>query len=153
MIFMNKTTLLTIAVVVLFLLNIGVISFLIMNKPPRPEGGEGPKRIIIERLRFNKEQADRYEELIEKHKSEIGPINDEIAAAKNRLYKTLPSPDPVKEDSLTAAIGRLQERIEHIHFQHFLAIKQLCRTDQISDFDALTNDLSEYFSPKERRPK
>jgi protein CpxP len=152
MIFMNKTTLLTIAAVVLFLLNIGVISFLIMNKPPRP-GEEGPKRIIIERLRFNTEQADRYEDLIEQHKREIGPINDEIAATKNQLYKTLPSPDPVKEDSLTALIGRLQERMEHIHYRHFLAIKQLCRADQRNDFDALTNDLSEYFSPKERRPK
>lgn len=150
---MNKTTLLTIAVTVLFVLNLGVISFLFMNKPPRPDGGEGPKRIIIERLRFDKEQADQYEDLIKQHKNEIDPINTEIVAAKNQLYKSLAIPDPVKEDSLIAVIGRMQERIEHIHYRHFLAIKLLCKEDQQEEFIALTKDLSEYFSPKERRPK
>ncbi len=153
---MNKTKLLTIAVAVLFLMNVGVISFLLLNKPPRPDGdrnGEGPKHIIIERLRFDKAQIDRYDSLIEQHQQTIRSADEEIMLLKRKLFSLLPSPDPAKEDSLIERIGTVQRRVEHAHIDHFSGIRMICRPDQMNDFNSLSHELAELFLPKERRPQ
>lgn len=153
---MNKTRLLSIAVVILFLMNVGIISFLLLNKPPRPDGrndGEGPKRIIIERLGFDKEQVDRYDALIEQHQQTMRSADEEIMQLKRELFSLLSSPDPVREDSLIERIGSVQRRIEHAHIAHFSGIRSICRPDQMNDFKALSHELVELFSPRERRPR
>ncbi len=152
---MNKTTLLTVAVVVLFLMNAGIISFLLLNKPPRPDGGrngEGPKRLVIERLHFDKDQIDRYDALIEQHQMTIHSADEEILQLKQELFSLLPSPDQAREDSLIERISAVQRRIERAHFDHFSGIRKICRPDQMNDFNALSRELAEIFSPKEHRP-
>lgn len=153
---MNKTSLLTVAVIVLFLMNIGMIAFLIFTKPPRPEEGRGregnPKQVIIERLHFDREQVEQYEALILQHRQEIRTAGDAIEQTKKELYSTLSAPDAAVEDSLIGVIGGLLERIEHAHFKHVLAIKALCRPEQIKDFNEFSEELSGLFQPKEHRP-
>jgi protein CpxP len=156
MIFMNKTRLLTVAVVVLFLMNIGIISFLLLNKPPRPDGernGEGPKRLVIERLRFDKDQVDRYDGLIEQHQKTMRAADDEIMQLKRELFSLLPSSDQSRKDSLIADINSVQRRIEYAHFDHFSGIRMICRPDQMNDFNALSRDLADLFSSKGPRPR
>ena len=56
---MSKIKLLTLAVVGLLIVNVGLLTFLFMNKPMRPpgrggQGNEGPKSLIIEKLDFDK---------------------------------------------------------------------------------------------------
>ncbi len=144
-----------IAVAVLFLMNVGLISFLLLNKPPRQDrgNGDGPKRIVIERLRFDKEQIDRYDELIDEHRRTMRTADEEIMQLKRELFSLVSAPDPVREDSLIEQIGTVQRRIEHAHIAHFSGIRSICRPDQLSDFNALTHELSDIFSPKERRPR
>lgn len=156
MIRMNKTSLLSIAVIALFLMNIGMIAFFVITKPPRPEdreGNGGPKEIIIERLRFDRDQIDRYEALIRQHRQEVQSAGGQIEQVKKELYGTLSAPNPAAEDSLIAVIGELLRQIEHAHFRHVLAIKALCRPDQMKDFDTFSGELSGFFAPKERRPR
>ncbi len=156
MIFMNKTRLLTVAVVVLFLMNIGIISFLLLNKPPRPDGernGEGPKRLVIERLHFDKDQVDRYDGLIEQHQKTMRAADDEIMQLKRELFSLLPSSDQSRKDSLIADINSVQRRIEHAHFDHFSGIRMICRPDQMNDFNALSRELADLFSSKGPRPR
>jgi protein CpxP len=157
MIRMNKTSLLTVAVIVLFLMNIGMIAFLMLTKPPRPEdgrGGEGnPKQIIIDRLHFDQDQVERYEALILQHRQEIRTAGDAIEQTKMELYGTMSSPDAAAEDSMIAVIGGLLQRIEHAHFRHVLAIKALCRPEQMKDFNEFSEELSGLFQPKDRRPR
>ncbi|MFZ4621341.1 MAG: hypothetical protein ACOYNS_12345 [Bacteroidota bacterium] len=153
---MNKTKLLTIAVAVLFLMNVGIISFLLLNKPPRPDGGrngEGPKRLVIERLHFNKEQIDRYDALIEQHQKTMHATDEEIMQLKRELFSLLPFPDQAREDSLVERIVVVQRRVEHAHVDHFSGIRNICRPDQMNDFNALSRELAEIFSPKEHRPR
>lgn len=148
---MNKTALLTAAVIILFLMNIGIVTFLLLNRPPRPDG-EGPKRIVIERLRFDNEQAGRYELLIREHHRTIRAADEEIKRIKRELYTMLASPDPLREDSLIARLGETQQRIEKAHITHFSGIREICRPDQQEEFKRLSGELAEIFSPKGRRP-
>ncbi|MBP6673471.1 MAG: periplasmic heavy metal sensor [Bacteroidetes bacterium] len=153
---MNKTRLLSFAVVILFLMNIGMISFFLLNRPPRPDGenrGDGPKRMIIDRLRFDKEQIDRYDALIEEHQRAVRSADEEIMQLKRELFSQISSPDPSREDSLIVKIGDVQRRIEHAHIAHFSGIRMICRPDQLNDFNGLSRELAQLFSPKERRPR
>jgi hypothetical protein len=150
---MNKTRFLTLAVIGLVLLNIGMVAFLLSGKMP-PHKGEGPRKIIIERLRFDQKQVADYEKLIQKHRDDIRQKESELMAARQAIYNQLLGEDLSKKDSLTAQVGHLQTAVEQIHFAHFQDIKNLCRPDQKADFDALVGDLAQYFSrekPSQKR--
>ena len=63
---MNRNKLQLAIIGVLALINIALISFFIFTKPPHPPKGN-PKKIVIEKLNFNEEQIQAYENLIKKH--------------------------------------------------------------------------------------
>lgn len=134
-----------IAALLLLLLNIGMVTYMRMAKPPRHR--EGPKKHIIEQLNLDSEQVAAYEQLITRHRAAVSAKQQEIHQVKESLYgqlKTTPAPPA---DSLAIQIGRLQEKLEHIHYQHFQEIKSLCRSEQLPAFNHLAGDLARYFAP------
>ena len=167
---MSKTKLLTIAVIGLLIINIAVVGFLILKKSPHPRDGrppmaeegmpprrkDGPKNIIIDKLHFDKEQSAQYESLIKQHRVIIKSLNDSIRDAKNNLYSSLINDSFTGKDSLIAKLGLLQRQIELTHYNHFAAIKKLCKPDQLEDYTALTKELARFFAPgknNQRPPK
>lgn len=145
------------AVIGLLLINLSLVAFLVLRKPPVPPhdrqaGGNGPKRLVIEKLHFSPDQTAQYEQLIEEHRTQIDPLNEHIKAAKNRLYITLATNDAARKDSLINQIGSLQRQIEVVHYNHFVALKKLCRPDQLADFNELTTDLAGFFAPRRKPP-
>ena len=149
---MSKIKLLTIAVIGLFLLNIGMIIFMLLGNPLRPGLGrpplrkEAPREAIIQMLDFDKEQAEKYKQLIDQHQSSIRGFDDKIADTKNELYQTLASENIAVKDSLLIVLADLQKQVESVHYNHFKDIKKICRPDQLSDFNKLTKELSRLFS-------
>jgi periplasmic protein CpxP/Spy len=152
---MNKTKLLTFAVVALLLLNLATLGFLVFsaktnhpNSFRRPQ----PREIIIEKLDFDANQQDQYVELIGRHRQEINKLDDQIRNSKQELYLQLTKQNiNIKaKDSLINNIANTQKQIEEMHFSHFQDIKKLCRKEQINDFNDLTEELSKIFSG---RPK
>ncbi|TAH39914.1 MAG: hypothetical protein EYC69_12470 [Bacteroidetes bacterium] len=137
--------------IILLVLNLSLISLLLFKKPPRPEG---PRNLIIERLAMDENQVSAYDELIKMHQDQIRLADLQIIKLKKTLYSTLHS-DSVGDlkDSLIYKLADAQSKIEEIHYKHFIDIKKLCKPDQIPRFELLTQDLANYFSPKERRRK
>jgi protein CpxP len=155
---MEKTKLLTIAVIGLLLINLGTLgSLLLTNKQHRPPNGgrPEPKEIIIEKLNLDKNQQNDYAKLIQWHRGEITRLDDNVRQAKNELYSQLNETETnaKTKDSLIAVINSNQKQIEQTHFKHFEDIKKLCRKDQMKNFNALTEELSRIFAPKPRRPR
>ncbi len=150
---MSKLKLLTIAVIGLLIINLCVVAFLLLRKPPhRPDGKPpmtqtGPKKIIIERLHFDREQSAQYEGLIEKHQAVIKSLNDSIKIAKNDLYSSLTNENFTGKDSLIVSLGLLQRKVEMTHYDHFASIRNLCKPEQIEDFKKLTKELARFFAP------
>lgn len=156
---MEKTKLLTVVVIALLLLNLGTLGFLILAPKPgmaihghHPE----PKEIIIRKLQFDRDQIEKYENLIVWHRSNIDKIEKGIYGAKNNLYLQLLKTDPDNKttDSLINKIADYQKQVEMTHFTHFMDIKKICHPDQIKDYEKLTEELSNIFSkppkPRER---
>jgi hypothetical protein len=154
---MEKTKLLTIAVIGLLVINFGTLGFLLLSgkghRPPH-DGRPEPKEIIIDKLHFDADQQKEYTKLIKWHRSEIARLDDNIRHAKNELYSQLNKADVnIKaKDSLITVINSNQKQIEETHFRHFEDIKKLCRKDQLDDFNGLTEELSRIFAPKPHGP-
>jgi periplasmic protein CpxP/Spy len=154
---MNKTKLLAIAVIGLLVLNFGTLGVLLLHKPPHPEhgempppNGEGPKRIIIERLHFDDAQQKQYETLIDEHRSKTRELNETSHGLHDQLFSLLKN-DPVdktKTDSIIQQIADNQKAIDNLNFEHFQKIKALCKPEQIKDFNELADELAKLFAPK-----
>lgn len=154
---MSKIKLLSIAVVGLLILNGCIIGFMFFRKPPRPmsramPSENGPKNIIIQKLHFDTQQINEYQKLIDAHQTALRELQQEMKENKNELYLTLNEENIIAKDSLENNIANIQKRIEEIHYQHFMAIKNLCKPDQLSYFNELTNDLAKYFTPEKNSP-
>jgi len=153
---MSKIKLLTIAVLLLLLANIGLVTFLVLNKPPHmppPRMGmneQEPKRIIIEKLHFNENQIAQYESLIDEHKQKMQLLTDNFKQTKNNLYNTLADDNGVTKDSLINQLAVLQSKIESTHYNHFIAIKKICLPNQLANFNELSKELSTFFSPDKK---
>jgi hypothetical protein len=149
---MSKLKLLTIVVFLLLAINFLLVGFLFLKRPPhgRPLDRIGPKDRIIEILHLEKDQVEQYEKLIGQHRTSIKLLNDRIQETKSSLYQTLQNENGTVKDSLISELGALQKEIEAIHYNHFIEIKKLCRADQLDNFNELTDDLADFFSPENR---
>lgn len=121
--YFDKNKILTVAVVILLLTNIGILSLLWfdrlpsghhdrmppperMSPPdrmPSPEGkpfqndrrqrGDGPKEFLIHELNFNENQKQDYQILIDEHKSDMKRLTEKIRNDKERLWNNLSGSD------------------------------------------------------------
>jgi periplasmic protein CpxP/Spy len=151
---MSKVTLLSAVAVILLLCNIGLMG-LYWKKSNGTPGGEkdgGPRKEIIHRLNFNREQVIQYDEMIRAHRSLMHQKDEQMRLLKKALYNTLNGGEAIEtsQDSIIARIGETQQEIEHINLAHFADIGSLCRPDQQSSYKALVSDLSSLFM--HRRP-
>ncbi|CAN5402356.1 hypothetical protein BH10BAC1_BH10BAC1_01970 [soil metagenome] len=154
---MNRTKLLTIAVIGLLLINLGTLAVMMMQKPPRPPHGdmppprgEGPKQIIIDRLHFDVMQEKDYELLIADHKMQTKKLHDSSKELHDKLYSLLKGQGDKnnESDSLILEIANNQKSIENLNFSHFNAIKNICKGTQVEDFNKLVEELGMLFSPQ-----
>jgi Spy/CpxP family protein refolding chaperone len=151
---MSRTKLLTIVIVALLLLNLGTLGVLLFQKPgghgKMPPPGEGPKMIIIERLKFDDEQQKQYEVLIDDHRKRTRELHDASHKLHKELYSLLSSEtaDRAKADSIILMIADNQKDLDNLNFDHFQQIRMICKPEQIRSFNELAEDLSELFGPK-----
>lgn len=156
---MSKIKLLTIAIIGLLLINLATLSFLFLQQPLHPtirEGGfahEGPKKIIIDNLHFDKEQVKQYEAIIQEHRTALRELESQIMETKRKLYTTLTAEPVIQIDSFKNRISELQEQIENLHYNHFAQIKKICRLNQLVYFNALAKDLVLFFKQGKPMPE
>lgn len=143
---MNNKKFLKIAVTLLLILNIGLLSMIILH------GGkhEEPKGIIIEKLKFDKNQVASYELLIDEHKLAVRNNRKSIKETKDKLFGLLKGDDYSQKDTLIGNLERLNTEIEYLNFNHFVDVKKLCKPNQIKDFNELTDELGGLFSKKRK---
>ena len=149
---MNKSKVLYSIIGFLALMNIGLMFFVLTNNyrpgPSTQNRPEGPKKIIIEKLHFSKEQADAYLELIKKHRSDIETAEENLNQSKKNLYKGLANGEAANETFLNE-IAESQAKIEILHYQHFLDIRKLCTEEQLKYFSSLSKELNKIFKHRQ----
>jgi protein CpxP len=152
---MSKIRLLTIAVIMLLIINSAMLLFVVFkpNKPRERPLENGPKNIIIERLQLDKNQVIEYEDLIKTHQAKVKYLNEEVRKTKNQLFKCLVSNNDIEAKILQEKIGALQIEMEENHYSHFAALKKICKPNQIENFNKLSLDLARLLAPNRNKPK
>ena len=144
---MNKVKFLYIIIVLLVATNVSVLLNIYFHKPPHPHNENGPKKIIVEKLGFDKTQSEAYDVIIKQHQVKIKSIENKIRKNKDALFALLKEDDLSTKDSVVSNLGSLQMEIESAHYTHFEAIKKICKDDQLERFDELTKELGSLFAP------
>lgn len=152
MVYMKNNTKFLIAVIVgLLISNILLVGFLINKRSNRPVRKE-PKTLIINRLKFNSNQIDLYENLIKNHREAINPTRNKIQKNKKLLYRGLNNNEKIN-DSIFSIIKDLNNKIELINYNHFMDIRNICDDSQLKLFNEVSKDLNRIFSKKPPKPR
>ena len=144
---MNKSKVILIFALLLLCLNADLLTFIFFKKPHARNHG-GPKNEIIERLNFEKEQILAYELLIETHRHDVQELNQLIRDLKGELYGTLHQENKKVSAAILQIIAEKQIKMEQVHFNHFIDLKEICREDQMDEFKKLEKDLVNLFGAK-----
>ncbi len=155
---MTKIKLLTISVIGLIALNLVSLVLHFYDRPPKPinQGfpkpqNAGPRAIIIERLSFDSTQINAYDQLILAHRRGVKEKDSLLSALKTKFFQTLVNNDSAEKKIIGQQISEVQKAIEDVHYTHLMAVKQLCKANQLAAFNNLTNEFAAFFSPEKRR--
>lgn len=138
------------AALLLLLMNTALV-FHILRRPGKPE----PADIIVKRLHFDAGQEQAFEALVKKHREAVREKDTEIRSFKDQMYAQLCQdiPDTVVVNMLQNTIASVHRELEATHFNHFMEVKSLCRSEQISDFKGLTTEISRFFGKPPHPPE
>jgi protein CpxP len=148
---MDKRKFSSIVILLLILINIGLVTFILKHKKPHQEG---PQHHIEEVLGFSDSQKKEFGIIIKKHRKNIRSMEKERLKLKKELYTLLKvkSTDLAKKDSLIHLLSLTNEKVEQIHFNHFIEMKAICKGNQVYKFIQLTNEFPQYFaSPMKKK--
>jgi Spy/CpxP family protein refolding chaperone len=146
---MKRETLLTIAVIALLLLNLGTLGVLFLKQQHSFPNHREPGRLIIEGLKLDEVQIDKFEISKDLHRSNMTQKDAEQRALQRELWSLLrtDNPDTVKATAIMTRIEALSHEKRMITFQHFAQIRALCRPEQKVLFDKLIEEIGEKLMP------
>lgn len=146
---MEKTKLLTIAVLGLLLLNVGLLAFLWKNggQGRPPEGGRGAQTkaldYLMDELTFDAPQRSACGLLIQNHRRRMDSLQNENRQNRDKLYDNLKTGD----STFAFSIGNVQSQVELEAFSYFRHIRAICREDQKERFDRVIYDAMRMMKP------
>lgn len=155
---MNKTTLLTVAVVGLLLLNAGLLVFMFTKRPPmgppRGEGRGSAAEVIIEKLKLDDKQQLQFAELRKQHRDQMEKIQGEDRELHRTYFDLLKQDNPnhTQADSLATLIGEHNKQIQQVTFNHFEQLRKICNAEQKQLFDATIDEIIRMMMPPPGRP-
>jgi periplasmic protein CpxP/Spy len=144
----SSNKVLTIAVVLLLLVNIGLIVFLLMGRnhhDAKRSGGRGGGAfdMIVKELDMNEQQKKEFGQLREDHFKMIRPLFDSIRAAKTAFFGLIKEPH-VSDSTLSIysqRITSLQTTANKLTFAHFQKVRSLFEGDQQKKFDEFVQKM------------
>jgi len=149
---MTKARILGVGLIIMILLNLAMLFFGFLKKPPH-HLKEGPKQMVIERLNLDAAQQASYLELIDEHKQAVRQKEEQVQFKRAELFSLLSKDERENASKIQKEIGQLITEIEKIHFKHFESIEAICRVDQKARFKELSSELEKFFRHSRPRPK
>lgn len=143
-------TILKWSVIVLAILNIVLMANMWMGPrghkhgPPPPHHGQGgPKHMMIEELKFTKEQTAKFEELVDAHRNAMRELDEKNRTVREEYFSLLSkdSVDVKKKEELEMTIAANQKGIDVVTFDHFKQVRSLCTPEQKKHFDEIIGDI------------
>ncbi|MBY0478918.1 MAG: hypothetical protein K2Q24_14810 [Chitinophagaceae bacterium] len=142
---MNKTRFLTIAVLLLLILNASTLFFLFQKRggPHSYRGGRPYSEFMSKQLKLDAQQETQLKQLRDEHKTELDKLRKEDMELHEQLFMFVKTGnnDSLWIDSITTLIAANKKRFEHTFFKHFLQIRSICRPDQLELFNTTIDQI------------
>ena len=139
---MEKSKLLTFAVVGLLLLNFATLGFIFIQHPPRgfpPQGmkDNAPADFIVHELNFNDTQKTEFMKLVAEHRKDMDNLREKDRENHKKLFDQLGISDTLSVNSVLQTIGNTQSDMAKITFTHFQKVNNLCTPEQRNKFNTV----------------
>jgi len=151
---MSKINFLTLCVVLLLLLNAGTLVVMFRWHGDKTgdtrANGNGPAAFIIQALKLDARQQERFATLRSEHQQITRAAHEEDKRLHDAYFDLLKTdhPDKARVDSLASLIGAQRKLIETAAFEHFEKLRALCRDDQKKLFDATIDEIARRMAPQ-----
>jgi len=134
----TTTKILTIAVVLLLLVNIGMLIYIFSGKDRPDRGrGRGPYDKMVKELNMTPEQKKHYDSLREMHFTTIRPLFDSMRNTRRALFNLMK--EETLNDSLvnvySSRITEKQTRADRLTLEHFRRVRSMFSGEQQLKFD------------------
>jgi periplasmic protein CpxP/Spy len=136
-------------VAIALIINAATLIFFGYNRPSE-EGKRAarPGRVLIEELKMDEKQQAIFKPLREQHHQAHDSLLAGIAAQRQILY----SQKQVANDTILQQIGRLQQQIERITYDHFKEVRKICTPEQQAQLDVLLEKIAQnILMPKDKK--
>ncbi len=154
----STTKILTIAVIVLLLVNIAMIIFM-LNRGKHPHEGKNsrgkgndPFEVLAKELNMTDEQRATHLKFRDEYFNSVGPLFDSVRTAK-QAYFALIKDENVNDSLLNSYANRIAERqlaADKLTFEHFRRVRALYNTDQQKKYDEFVQKMIQRSGNKRR---
>lgn len=152
---MEKTKLLTIAVIALLMLNLGTLAFLVLHRPhggmsPNENHEKGPADFIIRELEFNENQKVQFMKLVDAHRKSMNDLKKIDAGNYDKLIDALGINDTVFVNTTLHVIGNTKAEGAKITLKHFEDVSAICTAEQKNKFKSVIHEVLRMMAPPQR---
>lgn len=153
--YLKNYKVLLLIIVALILTNIGLLYFYKWKKHSRPH--QSMKEQVMTKLEkevgFSKEQLAAYDSIRTKHFDSMGPMFEELKAAKDSFFTLIQQPH--QSDSVigiyTARINEKQQAIDTKMLRYFWSLKEISTEEQRPKMDSFLQNITKRMSGGGRR--
>lgn len=144
---MENTRFLKFLIGALLLINLITLAFFWFAGPRGPRGGPG--KYLVKTLQLDHQQQVAYAKIRQEHQQKMRDYQQETNARHKRLFDLLATPvvDSVRMLQIADSISIRQKAMELYTFEHFRALRAICRPDQQKKFDAIIGEAVKQMGP------
>jgi Spy/CpxP family protein refolding chaperone len=146
---MKTNRILTIAVVLLLLVNVAMLIFMLKGRdhhPARFEGGKGgPFDMMVKELNMTEQQQTDFKKLKAEHFKNIGPVFDSIKTLKKSLFDLVRT-ETINDSAVSKYSGLIAEQqalVDKATINHFRKVRAMFSGDQQKKFEEFVQKMME----------
>ena len=154
----STTKILTIAVILLLLVNIAMLIFM-LNRGKRPHDDKNPRgkgndpfEMLAKELNMTDEQRSTHLKLRDEYFNSVRPLFDSVRTAKEEFFGLIKETN-VNERLVDSFANRIAERqfaADKLTFEHFRRVRALYNPDQQKKYDELVIKMIQRSGNKRR---
>lgn len=146
-------------IIFLVVMNIAIVVFLVLPKPPMQFDGRRPDRNINEVFGILKDELQLNPTQIEQLKT----LREDFFMKESKLAKTIKSQrdsmnelmfnaqtDTVLVKSIAIRVSENEFKMEMLRFEQAKTLKTICTPAQMKKFESLVIDIRDYFRPRKK---
>ena len=142
---MKEQNLYKLIISILVLLNVGVVAFFLMNKPPHPpkRGDQDFKHKVEKLLQLSEKQAQDFHELAMNHHHTMGKLSEKQQEILIPYFESIIDTNNLNnEEDILEEVQSIERKKIKTTQQHLLEVKSLLLPDQLPLFETFVKEFS-----------